>query len=95
MVTEGFRSIPYWRLSGFYGCYFALLGIIVPFWSLYLQSLGFSAKQIGVVSAVLMATRIVAPNLWGWLSERTGQRLAVIRWGAFLALAAFALMLWR
>ena len=30
---------PYWRLSGFYLFYFASLGALVPYWSLYLKSL--------------------------------------------------------
>ena len=31
------RDIPYyWRLSGFYLFYFALLGTLVPYWALYL-----------------------------------------------------------
>ncbi|MCV6614229.1 MAG: MFS transporter, partial [Cellvibrionaceae bacterium] len=31
------RPLPYWRLSGFYFFYFAVLGALVPFWSLYLK----------------------------------------------------------
>ncbi|MDX1334347.1 MAG: MFS transporter, partial [Gammaproteobacteria bacterium] len=41
------RSVPYFRLSGFYLFYFASLGALVPFWSLYLESLGFSKVEIG------------------------------------------------
>ncbi|MCW8885694.1 MAG: MFS transporter, partial [Motiliproteus sp.] len=72
-------AIPYWRLSSFYLCYFSLLGALVPFWGLYLEDLGFSAGEIGSLVAILMATRIVAPNLWGWLADHSGQRLRIIR----------------
>ena len=36
-------ALPYWRLSGFYFCYFALLGATAPFLALYFHHLGFSA----------------------------------------------------
>ena len=60
--------MPYWRLSGFYLFYFATLGALVPYWSLYLKGLGFSAVEIGELVAILMATKIVAPNIWGWIT---------------------------
>ena len=46
-------KLPYWRLSGFYFFYFASLGVLVPYWALYLKSLGFSALQIGIVRGML------------------------------------------
>ena len=39
--------MPYWRLSGFYFFYFAALGVLAPYWGLYLKSLGFDAVAIG------------------------------------------------
>ena len=83
------NAAPYWRLSGFYLFYFATLGALVPYWGLYLKSLGFHAVQIGQLMAVLMATRIVAPNLWGWIADHTGRRIAIIRLAALLALLTF------
>lgn len=35
-------ALPYWRLSGFYFFYFALLGGTAPFLALYFDHLGFS-----------------------------------------------------
>ena len=81
--------MPYWRLSSFYLFYFASLGALLPYWSLYLQQRGFTALEIGELMAVLMATRIVAPNLWGWLGGRTGRRMTVVRLGALLAILSF------
>lgn len=83
-------SVPYWRLSGFYFCYFALLGTWAPYWALYLKSLGFSSEDIGILSALVMATKVVAPNLWGWLADTYGYRSRIIRYGAFLAVVAFS-----
>ena len=88
-------GIPYWRLSSFYFLYYAFLGAMMPYWSLYLQAVGLDAAAIGVVLAVMAAIRIVAPNLWGWLADRSGRRLLIIRTGAFAALIAFAALLVR
>ncbi len=67
----------------------------MPFLGLYLQSLAFSPEQIGYVSAIMMLTRVIAPNIWGWLSDRTGKRLGIIRWGSFLACVCFSVLLWN
>ncbi len=80
----------YWRLSGFYLFYFASLGTLVPYWSLYLKSLGFSVTEIGQLVAILMATKIVAPNVWGWIADHTGQRMLIVRIASLLAAIAFA-----
>lgn len=85
--------LPYWRLSGFYLFYFALVGALIPYWGLYLKNLGYSAAEIGMIAAVMMATKIIAPNFWGWLADRTGKRLAVIRLGAGLACLCFCALL--
>lgn len=84
----------YWRLSGFYFLYFALLGTLVPYWSLYLKDLGFSAAAIGFLMAVPQITKIGAPNLWGWLADRSGRRLRIIRLGNLAAALAFLPVFW-
>lgn len=81
--------MPYWRLSGFYFFYFALLGAWLPFWPLYLKDLGYHAEAIGYLAGVMMATKIVAPNIWGWLADRTGRRMSIVRSGALLSLLIF------
>ncbi len=81
--------VPYWRLSSFYFFYFAVVGAFVPYWGLYLASLGFSGKEIGVLSSVVLLTKIISPNIWGWLADKTGQRLRIIRWGSCLAFFIF------
>lgn len=82
--------LPYWRLSSFYFFYFCVVGALIPYWGLYLQSLGYSAKDIGIISAIILATRILAPNFWGWLADRTQQRLRIIRVGSFIACISFS-----
>lgn len=84
------HTTPYWRLSGFYFFYFASLGAIVPFWNLYLKALGYSATQTGVFIAILMLTRVVAPNVWGFVADHTGRRMRVVRIGCLLASIIYA-----
>ncbi|MEE8056694.1 MAG: MFS transporter [Pseudomonadales bacterium] len=81
--------MPYWRLSSFYFFYFALLGAWMPFWPLYLEDKGFTAESIGYLTGIMMATKIIAPNLWSWLADRTGQRMTIIRAGTLLGLILF------
>ncbi|EKF74850.1 hypothetical protein A11A3_06445 [Alcanivorax hongdengensis A-11-3] len=84
----------YWRLSGFYFFYFGLLGTLVPYWSLYLRDLGFNPAAIGTLMAIPQLTKIGAPNLWGWLADRSGQRLRIIRLGNFTAALVFLPVFW-
>src|SRR3989344_4862120 len=82
--------MPYWRLSGFYFFYFATLGVLVPYWGLYLQSIGFTPVDIGSLVAILMFSRIVAPLVWGWIADHREGRMAVVRLASFLTVVAFA-----
>ncbi|MFP5348968.1 MAG: MFS transporter [Gammaproteobacteria bacterium] len=81
--------MPYWRLSGFYFFYFATLGVLAPYWSLYLHSIGFDAVAIGQLMALLMVSRIVAPNVWGWVADHRARRMQVVRLAAALTVVAF------
>lgn len=80
----------YWRLSGFYLCYFISLGALVPYWSLYLKSIGLSVADIGELFAILMASKVVAPNVWGWIADHTGHRMNIVRIASLLAALAFS-----
>ena len=82
-------SIPYWRLSGFYFFYFATLGGFLPYWSLYLEHIKFNALEIGELSALMVATKIIAPNLLGWIADHTGKSLRVVRITSFFAALIF------
>lgn len=89
--------VPYWRLSGFYGLYFALIGCIMPFWGLYLQHQSFSAADIGLLLALFSAVRIFAPNLWASLNYSLEHLIAPIqlmRLGGLLMLVSFLGFYW-
>lgn len=46
-----------------------------------------------MVFAVLMATKIVSPNLWGWLADHTKRHVYVIRLAALLSCVFFVVIL--
>lgn len=83
------QPLPYWRLSGFYFFYFCVVGAISPFWASYLVELGYSPKEIGIMTAVIMGTRLLAPNFWSWLADKRQQRLGIVRLGSGLACILF------
>jgi PPP family 3-phenylpropionic acid transporter len=80
----------YLQHSSFYFWYFAALGALLPYWGLYLKSRGFSAVEIGELFAVMMATKIIAPVVWGWAADVSGRRMAIVRAASLLATVAFA-----
>ena len=71
--------IPSGRLGGFYFFYFAYLGAFAPFFSLYLESAGLTALQIGILMALPQVTRIIAPHLWSALADARSQPVRVVR----------------
>jgi len=87
--------MPHVRLSGFYFFYFALLGTLVPYWTLWLQSQGLDATTIGWLMGILHVSRVLAPNLWGWLADRTGRRIQIVRFGALATWIVFILLFWQ
>lgn len=87
----GARLYP--RLSAYYFFHFGALGALMPYWGPFLAAEGHGEEVIGMLLALLLGTKVLAPYAWGWLADRSGQRLAVIRAGAFAAFASFAVLM--
>ena len=85
--------VPAPRLAGFYFGYFALMGAFMPYWNLYLEHLGFEKAIIGVLASITVVTRIIAPSVWGYLADRSGQRMRWVRVGTFAQLIAWCAVL--
>lgn len=83
--------VPYWRLSAYYFFYFGFVGAFTPYFTLYLQSLAFTATDIAILMSLMQVMRVLAPNLWGWLAERTGLRVPIVRLSAIASLCGFSL----
>lgn len=88
------QGVPYWRLSGGYFAYFAVVGALVPYLNPYFKQLGCTPAQIGLLTGALVAGRIVAPTLWGWIADHYGGRMLLVRVSFLLALASFLPLLW-
>ncbi|TSA15249.1 MAG: MFS transporter [Betaproteobacteria bacterium] len=83
-------TVPYWRLSAFYFAYFAYVGAAAPYFSLYLASLDLAAAQIGVLLSLGSLMRVIGPNFWGWVADRTQRRARIIAITLALGGACFA-----
>lgn len=85
---------PAARLAGYYFFYFAFIGVFSPYFSLYLQSLNFSAWDIGVLMSQMQLMRLCGPYVWGWLADRGWERLRIIRFAAVTSCLGFASFFW-
>ncbi|MGH8703383.1 MAG: MFS transporter [Burkholderiales bacterium] len=82
-------ALPHRQLAGFYFFYFAWLGAFAPFFSIYLDAVGLSPVEIGVVMALPPVTRIIAPHLWGWLADAGGRHARLVRFTVFAGTACW------
>ncbi|SEH60043.1 MFS transporter [Magnetospirillum fulvum] len=78
------------RLATYYAALFAIIGILAPFWPLWLSSRGLSPSEIGILIAFTYLTRLVANPLVGhWVDHRGDRKRPML----ILAAAAAALCL--
>ncbi len=87
-----------WHFSNFYFFYFTSVGVIVPYWSLYLKHKGFSVTEIGQLMAILLMTKIIAPNIWAAVADnvamRKGSSLALLKYAAIATLLVYSTTFW-
>lgn len=75
-------------IKALYLAYFTYVGLFSPYLSLYLAAIGLTIAQIGVLMALPQVLRIVGPPFWGWMADRGGSRVVLLRVssvGAFLS----------
>lgn len=82
-------GLPYARLSGFYFFYYAAIGAFLPYWALYVQTLGYTALDIGIAGGAYSALRLFAPVAWGWIADHWQVRMPMIRLAALAAPLTF------
>ncbi|MBU3597962.1 MFS transporter [Polynucleobacter bastaniensis] len=78
-----------WAFGSFFFLYFAYVGLVSPYASLFFLDRGFSVIEIAVLMSMLQITRIVGPFSWGWLSDYLSNRISIIRLCACLAAVTF------
>nr|WP_232849737.1 MFS transporter [Bowmanella yangjiangensis] len=72
-----------------YLLYFGQLGVLTPYLAMFLDGRGLNSVEIGQLLALITLTRILGPNLWANLADRSGKSLGILQIGAALALASF------
>ena len=82
-------QLQYLSLRTFYFFYFSLIGVLLPYFPLYLQSLGFKPFDIGLVMSAWPLAKLVTPIFWSSLADRLGKRLEFIQVGGVLCLLSF------
>jgi len=84
----------YRAFATFYFAQFAILGIYLPYFPLYLRSLHLTGPQIGVLMALAPASRFLFPAFWGLWADRLGHRKPLIVISLAGSTAVFSLFLW-
>lgn len=80
-------------LSLFYVAFFAAFGAYLPYLNLYLEGIGLTGPQIGVISALLPLSVILFPAIGGILADRLGRRRGLIIGSSGLSFLTFASIL--
>ena len=78
-----------WAFGSFFFLYFAYIGLVSPYASLFFLDRGFTVIEIAILMSMLQITRIVGPFSWGWLSDYLSNRIGIIRFCACSAAIVF------
>ena len=78
-----------WAFGSFSFFYFAYVGLVSPYASLFFLDRGFSVIEIAVLMSMLQITRIIGPFSWGWLSDYLSNRIGILRFCTCLAAIVF------
>ncbi len=70
--------------------YFGQLGVITPYAGVFLDGRGFSSQEIGSLLAIITLTRVLGPNLWAAIADKTGRGADIVRFGCLLAFMTFS-----
>ena len=79
------------RLAFFYAAVFALIGIHLPFWPVWLAAKGLGPTEIGALIAAGVGVKVIFNPLIAHIADRRGQRRGIMLALAASGLAAFSL----
>ncbi len=83
------------RLGLFYGAYFLAVGVMLPYWPVWLEGRGMSPEQIGAVLAVTFWVKLIGHPTVSAVADATGQvrtTLTVLAGMAVLVFLGFGLL---
>ncbi len=81
------------RLSLFYAAIFLLVGCHLPYFPVWLDGRGLSAREIGIILAAPLAVRIFFTPVISFTADRAGNRrfvLIILAWGALACFILFS-----
>jgi PPP family 3-phenylpropionic acid transporter len=81
-----------WAFGSFFFLYFAYIGLVSPYASLFFLDRGFTVIEIAILMSMLQVTRIIGPFSWGWLSDYLSNRIGIIRFCACLGALVFTVI---
>lgn len=81
------------RLSVFYGTLFLTVGLLGPYWPMWLESRGMGPSEIGLLVSASLLTRTIANPAIGALVDRRGDRRRPMLVLAAMSLGVYALFL--
>lgn len=91
MFSENARPVA-WPLFFFYFFFCALIGVMMPYISVYYKSIGLSASEIGRLMSTFTLSGILIPHFWGWLTAKIGLPKRILQFailGCFIAVIPF------
>ncbi|TPE55704.1 MFS transporter [Maribrevibacterium harenarium] len=81
-----------WPLFFYFFFFCSVIGVLMPYMSVYYQSIGLTGSEIGRLMSSFTLAAIVVPHFWGWLTTKTGRpkrTLQIAAFGCGLALLPF------
>ena len=78
------------RLSLFYAAYFAMIGVMMPFWPVWLEAKGLTPANIGLVIGSATFVRVFFNPLVAHVADRRGARQPIMALMAVFAVIFFS-----
>lgn len=83
------ESSPGFRVSLFFIALFAIPGVHLPFWAVWLESRGLSPTEISIMLATAIWLRLVGAPLAAHIVDKSGERRRAIQFCAIASLISF------
>jgi len=83
---------PAWRLSFYFGALFAVVGVVMPYWPVYLGDRGLSAVEIGLILSLGLWIKVLVNPLIAQWADRHGARRPVMLALCAIVIAAYAVV---
>ncbi|PLW75461.1 MFS transporter [Cohaesibacter celericrescens] len=80
------------RMSAFFGAFFFPLGIYIPFFAVWLNSLGVEPKEIGLILTIPMATRVIFTPFMAGIADKIGDRRLTLQIYCVVFAVTFAMI---